>query len=244
MNLDITLTGVDEKTDLPRLREISEEFPDVEWGVLYSTTSKKNRYPSKKFINFFVNEIKGIRTSVHYCGAVCRNFIDLSLENYDDYIFGNRVQLNFNSKKTKIDINQLKLVLETPWDQLQDGIILQYNQSNAELIENLVENLNEKNNLNILYDPSGGRGIEQLSWPKYDAFKFLNAKFGFAGGINVDNVEEVCQHIIEQNAPSTKFWIDMESSLRDENDWFDLDKCYAILKKVQEYGRENPLLDL
>ncbi|MEI7997808.1 MAG: hypothetical protein WCH01_23235, partial [Methylococcaceae bacterium] len=45
-----TLTGVDEKTSLMQIAELSERFPFVEWGFLYSPKRQGNpgRYPSVK----------------------------------------------------------------------------------------------------------------------------------------------------------------------------------------------------
>ena len=85
----------------------------------------------------------------------------------------------------------------------------------------------------ILLDVSGGRGkyIKNFEVVPIDTF----VKQGFAGGITPDNCIEVVRHI-EENLPSNiDYWIDMESGVRDENNWFSVDKCRQVCEKVYEY---------
>jgi phosphoribosylanthranilate isomerase len=75
-----------------------------------------------------------------------------------------------------------------------------------------------------LFDTSGGTGKVPASWPKYPG-RFV----GYAGGINPANVRD----IIDQIDASGPYWIDMENGVR-TNDRFDLDLCRQVCEAV--YG--------
>ena len=80
----------------------------------------------------------------------------------------------------------------------------------------------------LLFDPSGGRGIEPFRWPSTP----LGVRMGFAGGINPHNVLGVLDDIGLRPDP---FWIDMESGVRDTNDRFDLGRVRAVLEAAAPF---------
>ena len=49
----ITFSGIDDRTDLVRAKELSSRFP-IEFGLLFSESNKDSRYPSKQG-NCFLN---------------------------------------------------------------------------------------------------------------------------------------------------------------------------------------------
>ena len=59
----------------------------------------------------------------------------------------------------------------------------------------------------------------------------MDLYFGYAGGINEDNVLDVIEALDKVN--KNDFWIDMESSIR-KNDNFDISKCRNICAKCEK----------
>ena len=80
-----------------------------------------------------------------------------------------------------------------------------------------------------MFDTSCGRGLEisNIETP------YENVYTGYAGGISVDNIENVCENITSHKDNSF-VWIDMESGVR-TNDEFDIDKVNKVIEKVIKY---------
>ena len=70
----ITLTGIDDKTDIKELVRLQKQYPLVEFGVLlsWSRQGSERRYPSFQTIKAF-NEAS-LRLSAHVCGNAARQF--------------------------------------------------------------------------------------------------------------------------------------------------------------------------
>lgn len=66
----ITLTGADERTDLPGLAVLADR-PGVEIGLLLSLSNTANRYPGAEWLQRAV-ALLGSRCAVHVCGRVAR----------------------------------------------------------------------------------------------------------------------------------------------------------------------------
>jgi hypothetical protein len=52
---------------------------------------------------------------------------------------------------------------------------------------------------------------------------------GYAGGISPDNVEKKLRTLLEYDSDE-RFWIDMETRVRTEDEWLDLDKVERVLE--------------
>jgi hypothetical protein len=79
-----------------------------------------------------------------------------------------------------------------------------------------------------LYDTSGGAGILPGSWPAPSSADFW---FGYAGGLGPENVVEQITKI-EDVVDGRHYWIDMERSVRSEDDSrLDLDKVRRVLEQ-------------
>lgn len=219
----VTFTGADNKTDISSLVQIQKEFSFVEWGILIATNEGKNRYPTQDFISNLEN--KGLNLALHLCGKWTRNiFTDGKLEL--PYTFFNRYQLNFNFSHGKFDLINYKKLIESNQDK---KFILQYNNSNHTIINKIISEF-DTSNTNILYDSSGGRGtqIQDIKPP------FEKIYTGYSGGLNVENIDDICDKIFSHTDQNTEVWIDMETGVR-TNDEFDLDKVYKVLKKVHSW---------
>jgi len=80
-NFKITFTGVDRYTDLNNLPNSSI----IEYGILFSTTNQKNRYPNLEEIKSFSESLKNYNLALHVCGKDARTM--LKNEELTDFIF-------------------------------------------------------------------------------------------------------------------------------------------------------------
>lgn len=81
----VTITGADDRSDIKKLLEISEEHPFVEWGILVSLRSEgMPRFPGREWIDEFVaacrESNKPIDVSMHVCGKWVRQLLVGELE--------------------------------------------------------------------------------------------------------------------------------------------------------------------
>src|SRR3546814_951395 len=107
MSMLITVTGVDDHTDLDRLFSFAQVHSDIEIGVLYSEThAGRGRYPSFKAIQRIIQKKFALtklgapvpKLAMHFCG---RSVFDLMNDGSAPARLAqcaDRVQLNFNAK--------------------------------------------------------------------------------------------------------------------------------------------------
>jgi len=112
MNLThCTLTGVDARSDLNTLRDLSRDFPKAEWGFLYSPSSQgqPGRYPSVEFLRKTFAKLvywPEVRVALHICGRGVADLlqmeptVSLLVQHVEEH--GGRVQLNFNARAVAI----------------------------------------------------------------------------------------------------------------------------------------------
>lgn len=213
----VTLTGIDNKTDIESLCALQEEYPFVEYGLLISSSlSNKNtnpRYPHLSILKRLKR--KGLHLSCHVCGTAAKAIVTDNDWSQLEKLIGaekdifQRIQLNigpFRRFSREIDFPQ-------PWSYL-----LQLKKYPA-----CYEFYREKPNVYGFQDNSGGTGTYTKDWMNLD-----EQYFGYAGGICAENVKETVQQI--EQVCSGDFWIDMESSLRTDGDRFDISKCRQVLE--------------
>jgi hypothetical protein len=197
MNLKpfITLTGADERTDLKALARLNAEI-----GLLYTANPEgRHRYPSWDWIM----EAGLILPScaLHVCGRHARN--ELRLGQLDVSCF-DRIQLNGWPSARDVD----RICEMYP----EHTIITQHSPH----CSHLLLGVQSKNHV-VLVDASGGKGITPPNWTRPSTSKNV----GFAGGLGPDNLQnELLNRLGPYLVPGS--WIDMESKLRDGDDWFDL----------------------
>lgn len=234
MNLQTcTLTGVDEWTDFERMARLSRRYPFVEWGVLYSPGRQgvENRYPVISGERWTALRTSyRCRLAMHVCGVGVSEVIGAGTYWLEAWLSGfGRVQLNLRGDRFAAeDVAQAvrKLRAADP----QRRVILQLNSVNR----GLCEELNGMTGLEMLWDGSGGRGVLAKSWaqwgdPAHAAVS--QCTWGYAGGLGPVNVAEELPKIIKA-AGGRPFWIDMEQSLRNSEDRFDLDRAEEVLARV------------
>lgn len=225
MNL-ITFTGADERTDLQALLDLASD-PLVEIGLLYSANpGERNRYPSMPWLLKAASLISqnGGRVAIHICGMKAREQLlmgDLAL------LTGHVSRVQVNGVVTPDEARAAA--------RLVPELITQHTERNASLARVSIPNHS------VLVDNSGGRGISPLFWsrPEVGAGK----PFGFAGGLGPENLAQEMPRISEAIGPyMATSWIDMEGKLRDEGDWFDIERARTCLQTFRR-GHTDTLVD-
>lgn len=217
-----TLTGVDEKTDLSAIWRLSRLYSYAEFGILFtSDRTKGNRYPSRAFIQEVIDFKKkqNIPMSIHFCSESVYHLLEGNeslLEMAKEF---DRLQLNFQYSKRPFPKKQIFDLFQS----YPNPIVTQHNELNEE-VTNFVHHPRHQ----VLIDGSLGRGKE------IDSFQYLPRKqiCGYAGGISSLNVSRILRSIVPI-ARGRAFWIDMETGLRDVNNWFCTEECEDVLDLVE-----------
>ena len=219
----ITFTGIGVETDLKVLKEIQDEYPLVEWGVLLSKNWQENgpRFFAPSQLNTL--RWQGLNLSCHLCGSAARAVVS---ENWEPAFEVTRGMFGLFQRC------QVNISMEHPNDQTQymrppidlNELIIQQKSAGAMNIFNTIKN---RTKMSVLLDASGGRGIDTPVKP----LNIPGLKVGYAGGLNPDNVGEKLEYLLEN--VEGEFWIDMESGVRTD-DRFDIDKCVSVLQTCQK----------
>ncbi|WP_114946509.1 hypothetical protein [Microvirga calopogonii] len=229
--LSCTLTGVDQQTDLSKVIELSSRFPEAEFAILFSPerSGEQKRFPTFEFIQNMLNAGR-VRWAVHLCGRAVPDFIQSAVSkghtDWDQQAFQlathprvSRLQLNFAFRRAKFTVHELDTAIES----LAIPVITQEHRANEGVSCALAAP-----NHQVLFDASGGRGIPASEWAPP-----LDGKIcGFAGGLGPETLSRALRGI-KQVCDGRPFWIDMETRIRDENDWLDLDACERVLQIAQ-----------
>ena len=231
----ITFTGVDDKTPMDALREIAEEYPRVEFGVLIGDRTGDRQAPI--FPPFgTVNKLKssgremGFRTAIHLCGTFARMALNRTPDGNDDILEivkgFDRVQVNLHpdSHSTEIKNTELqtatKRLIQFSDDMEPERLILQHRTS--------WDNVPTKHGrIEYLYDQSEGRGLDGIDkWPK--PFPDL-PRMGYAGGIGPYTIGRAMDFV--NSYPESHIWLDMEGRIRRPSDGrLDLKAVEAVCK--------------
>lgn len=235
----VTITGADDQTDIDSLLELSQKYPFVEWAILYSPNQDgAPRYPLAKWRNAFIDAARGtaVRRAMHLCGPSVRELMSQGAQKLAYRAGYQRVQLNFNAKRfTNAEL--IKLARSAGWAEFWDGspqgVIVQHNSANEAVPEIFISN--GCSDVQVLFDSSGGRGLELDTYPT----PLPDFLCGYAGGIGPDNIDSALQKAAAA-AGSRDYWIDMESKVRTD-EVFDLEKVEKVLAScanwMKAYGK-------
>lgn len=253
----ISFIGADEQTQIEDLYEMCAKSPiPIEIGLLYSPNKagKQKRYPSLKYIEKFLKtwhvaemkyynidfdseidlsdqldkfvQLDNIPTrptlSLHLCGEGVRQFLHQENSQYnsinDICVNFERLQLNFSM--SEYDPQQLANDIIKSLGYYKGNIVLQNNKSKKEFNRKFVG----LSSIDFLFDGSGGFG-RVLDNPEQP---IANHYCGYAGGIGPDTVEEILTKIYKLNNSNTPFYLDMESKIREDNN-FSIEKCQQVI---------------
>jgi hypothetical protein len=260
----VTLTGADESVTAQDLFRISEKFPWVEWGILFSEKLKgKARYPDAPWIKDLLTSFEGVsgqtpggqrlRFAAHICGSTMRAFrTGITFDRYDNgrwllpfgisegefnRLFG-RAQVNFNAKREGITEKDAMEMMAGWYETMDGSLITQHNEANAHIWAACQkEDQTYGSSIrshHILHDASGGRGKMPSTWDR-PISGLLN---GYAGGMGPENVIETLNSLEDIAGPGY-IWIDMEGKLRNSADAFDLHAIEGMLSDIEEVGHSR-----
>jgi hypothetical protein len=223
----ITFTGVDSHCHVEDLLKLLNADPRVELAILFSASraGKQNRYPDPAWISDATSHVSLTytnRLALHLCGSEARNaflrggFGDFGLGSLWRY---GRIQIN--GALSFEDGGRLRQLLGeySGWK-----VITQYD-SNPSLHDTI-----RRPGHQVLFDASGGRGRRRESWPQH----LGHWTCGYAGGLGPDNLHAELPRIAAAAAGAIDgYWIDMESSLRDDWDRFSFERARQALAAVR-----------
>lgn len=233
MKLDrVTITGADDSIRAEDLLPLTERYPFVEWGLLYSKTRQGTpRYPSETWLRNLAALAGGpkLPLSAHLCGQWVRELVldgDFTFPVLNRlWPYFDRVQLNFHGQFHKgCDLWHEKLRRNR-----DKQYILQYDSVNDRACMPLLESPHFS--AVPLFDRSGGAGVVPGQWPKAIPHVYC----GYAGGLGPDNLSEELRRI-RAAAGENQIWIDMETKVRSEGDIkFDLKKVELCLEAAAPF---------
>jgi hypothetical protein len=229
----ITFTGSDATTDIQQMLALSNDYPNrVEWGILLSSESGRLRYPSLSWILHFVNAFKNsnyLRSSLHVCGVYARSIMkELPKDENSEY------EACINSILEKGCFERIQI------NHRQPSIFHSVSFARANSVRPILQHKAtwfppyDREFIDWIHDESGGNGLMPQQRPPH----FGPGLLGYAGGINEMNVREVCfdddSEYHREMMHGKRYWIDMETGVRDSQNVFSIDKCRKILQLI--YG--------
>jgi phosphoribosylanthranilate isomerase len=225
-NFIVTITGADDAVNPYDLIALSEKYEFVEWGILFSSTAYgKDRYPTIGWRKLLYAAAMSAGNMVNLSAHLCGRFVDERLASTSSIhteveTFFRRIQFNrFNADNAHRILKYSTIA--------GAAVIVPYNSNTRSTLESIKPEYRE--HISVLFDGSGGRGISPTTWPESDPYAFC---CGYAGGINEDNVENVLTELVKGNE---KFWIDLETGARTNDDKFDIAKVERILEKASKF---------
>lgn len=255
----VTLTGADDSVTPEQIVGLSDEFPLIEWAILFSQSkSDEPRYPSVQWVDRLLEiaderlgEKRPLKLAAHLCGKWVKEALEGRLFFLNDerrYRLFGRVQFNL-AKGALIGAVKNETFLETlrrchkSNGMTRPDFILGGDWSVVPGIDGEFFN---KYPVCPLFDASGGRGIGAKEWPgPYDYIGSFGRRVphGYAGGIGPDNVAEMLDSVEASASHGGGFcdypvWIDMESKIRTD-DKFDLAKCEAVMSAVHQWFEDK-----
>lgn len=232
--ISISFTGIDARTDLNELENITKENPFVDFAVLLSRNWKDNgnRYYNPHDIFNFLG--KTIFLNAHLCGSLAHDAAlgkHLPYDFLDDRLWDrfHRFQLNLAERQ-----DNPPYVLR-PFGTYQQIIIQQRSIDNLSLFLESIKYRKDHRyrNFSLLLDASGGRGIDT----PIQVYTTKKYHVGYAGGINEENVADKLRFLL--SCPDVgPFWIDIESGVRTD-DWFDTAKVRRIIEICKNVVKEH-----
>jgi phosphoribosylanthranilate isomerase len=200
---NVSITGADDEISISELNRLYEEYPFVEWAILYMPEKESEpRFPKTSWINDFKNNYIGSATAMHLCGSALLKFIE-----------GDKKTLNIMKGFKRI---QLNLIFGNVIDQYKNGF------------DDILKALKDIPNHAILFDESAGRGVAPSSWSR----PLDDHVCGYAGGISPDNIRTVLENL-QTVVDDKPFWVDMETGVRtnDQFDLEKVRKVLSISKE-------------
>ena len=233
--------GADDSVNPRLLALIGQNYPLVEWGILFRPDKEGSpRYASKDWVSRLCQILKDnqsqdkVRLAAHLCGSHVNDLLASSVSPSSEtaideflvqlYEWGfRRVQVNataVNGVYTEKlgEGTTMQSFLRTISAHPKLEFIVQKNDETEPLWSAFLKEEEFPKNITFLHDESKGTGKEVTGgWPTDPRFIATPRKaIGFAGGIKPANVKSVAESALQACAASSgnQFWIDMESGVR------------------------------
>lgn len=178
----------DNNTEYSFIKEMTEKYPFVEWGILLSSTHKGTaRYPNLDWIAGLIEFFTGPdwervhqNFSAHLCGNLCTRFVQ-ERGNFllqDDYLGGPALRSIF----TRVQLNGYPDHL---YEHYRMNAMADYLRDHAEIVLPIPDlktrdhATKDRSRYQFLHDCSRGRGIIPEYWPA----PWFDQYVGYAGGI-------------------------------------------------------------
>ncbi len=235
----VTFTGADNSIHPSDLVEISNDYPWVEWGILFpSGIQGYGRFPNfdwvsqlkaiKRLEKFPHTTMDGyfhdpINLSMHLCEPMVYQLVTEGLplekimkEHSIPNIFS-RAQINTHGMTYRINDAFIEEMRRHP----EIEFILQVDEGNHFMYDLELENVA------VFQDFSSGAGIFENSW-----LDFGDRKYGYSGGLNINTLPLAIEVWEKRN--KTINWIDMETGVRTKGK-FDLAKVREVCEYIEPY---------
>lgn len=224
----VTVSGVDEKTEVSKLIELSKKYDFLEFGILVSedktNTGKSNRYPSFSYIDKLIDA--KLPLSCHIYGELANEFIGTGdFTKIRKFLTPRRVagfsrfQLSNKGFENYIPFNipdDIRIIL-----QASDYKSFQYywemnrrlaNEDRVGVLYNFSDSNNKLDSLNMVADE--------------------DEYVGYTGNVTLDNISYILGYIDGRNENDRDYWIDIENFIRSDDDCFDVHKVEEICNEV------------
>lgn len=227
----VTMTGADNSVDPSDLFKISEKYPHVEWGILFSGRGvEASRFPSYDWVSEL---LKYAPTDLRLCAHLCGPWVFDALmdgkpmELITEFPQFQRVQLNTHGVNIAEQYKEPKWIKTLP---ITKQIIFQVDGSNYH-----VPSWCEAGYGVPLFDMSSGAGVlPEEGWPTV----WPNIYCGYAGGLGPANINNQLE-AISRAVGDGECWIDMETRIRSLKDHqFDLAKVEEVLEICAPYIKD------
>lgn len=231
----LTITGADDNTDQHDLVKIQQDYPFVEWGILFGNRDGRPRFPTAKWVQNLCD--KGLNLSCHLCSKWVDSFRvgNHLFANERSFEFGlfKRCQINTHAERFIPHPNFPFLLADNP-----KQYIIQMDGVNNELFEATDFFLREEDRDGArvvpLFDLSHGAGVSPEKWT--DLEQETGCPYcGYAGGLGPENLEEQLKKLADTVGRAT-VWVDMETNVRNGRD-LDLKKVVKCLKIGEYWNR-------
>lgn len=226
----VTFSGADHTVARHRVIALCQGAKEpIELALLASAMrTGSNRYPNMHLARGLAEVIKGAgqQVAVHLCGDVARmtlgNWLPGLLPGLHDLLtIADRIQVNLPEKVvTPENVQKIKQVLT---EQIgEKPVIFQWRQPIFP---------NPQAGVQWLFDCSAGHGKAPENWPELPEDQVV----GLAGGLGPGRVGPLVSSLDYDSL----FWVDMESSLRDQEDRFNVDACHRVLEEFSDARTES-----
>jgi len=249
----LTFTGADDSVDPEALARISARDPLIEWGILFDAEQcGQPRFPSEAWRREFYRAAPYARRAAHVCGAPLLNELAAAAVPSASVLGAElcgeatrlppfrRIQLNFDAQRLP---PAMLTGLVAGWrggrwrraDGAPLGLITQHNDGNRQVHELFADSgasgVRYPAFYSVLFDASGGRGLQPLAWPARPQGLIC----GYAGGIAAHNITSLLRSLAATEAEALPLWFDAESGVR-SGERFDLDKVGALIEAVRTFA--------